>query len=379
MESKPNKTKKVILTGGHGATSALAVIEQMYKEAGPPSPGASARQGWDVYWIGPRSAFDGSRVATLEQRVFPRYGVSLHSLVSGKLHRKFSIHALHSLARVPFGFIHALYLVAKIRPEVILSFGGGVSIPVVLAGWILRIKVVIHEQTVTAGLANKISSMFASKIAISRKESEEHFDKRKTVLVGLPLLANVCLVTAKKKLAKIPIIYITCGSRGAMRVNRAIEKALNRLLEDFVVVHQTGNADYKRFVGIRGDLFKAKRDRYEVYEFIDPEEIGGVYDRADLVIARGGAHTVAEIIATRRPAVIIPIPWARYDEQTKNARFAEKLGIARVLTEDELSDESLLLKVSEVKKDWEKMAKSDVAKVRDVDCEASRKLVELLV
>jgi UDP-N-acetylglucosamine--N-acetylmuramyl-(pentapeptide) pyrophosphoryl-undecaprenol N-acetylglucosamine transferase len=162
------RNKKIVLTGGHAASTAVAVVEALQKDP---------KINWQIYWIGAASAMEGRRVPTLGMKVLPNLGVEVFTIKAGRLQRKFSRQTIPALARIPLGFLGALYLLLKLRPDVTFSFGGFAAFPVVLASWLLRIPVLIHEQTVAVGLANKISAPFAKQIAIARKESEQFFPK----------------------------------------------------------------------------------------------------------------------------------------------------------------------------------------------------------
>ncbi len=358
---------KIVLTGGHAATTALATIEELIKTGIP----------MDMYWIGARSAVEGKRVPTLESKIFPGLGVRHHPIIMGRLQRKWTVWTLPAYAKIPFGFLHALILLIKIRPKIILSFGGYVAFPVVFGGWLLRIPVIVHEQTTAVGLSNKLSAHFANRIAISREESRSHFPQNKVVLTGNPILSEIKAVTSKPKPANPPVIYIAGGSRGSQTINNAVREVLVELLTRYKVIHQTGQLDFASMEKVKSNLPKNLEQRYEVYDFINPQEIGAIYQKSDIVVARGGANTVSEIIITKRPAVIIPIPWTRYDEQNKNAQKAAKIGLATVITQDDLTGSVLLEKINDTYHNWVKIVRS-VPDTKNLDYEASTNLINLL-
>lgn len=248
MQKKKNDQVKVVLTGGHAATTAIATIQEIL----------SRKNNWKVYWIGTRMAFEGRSIPTLESQFSSKVGVTFHPIVSGRLQRKFSLWTIPSLVRIPVGFVHAGILLIKIRPKVILSFGGYSAFPVVVIGWLMRISIVLHEQTSAAGLANKLSSPFAKKIAVSRKRSLEFFPKEKTVVVGNPLLANIAKISPKKKMGSPPTIFITGGSRGSSFINSLLQSILQRLLDRFLVIHQTGLVDFRKFKNLKKDLTSSR-------------------------------------------------------------------------------------------------------------------------
>ena len=166
--SKDQKNKKIVLTGGHAATTAIAVIEELLrrKESGVFN---------EIYWIGAKYALEGRKIRTLESTTIPKLGVRSFNIISGRIQKRFSVWTIPSLFKIPIGFFHALYILAKIKPNLILSFGGYSAFPVVVVGKMMNIPIVIHEQTMVYGLANKISSSLATKVTLARKESLEFF------------------------------------------------------------------------------------------------------------------------------------------------------------------------------------------------------------
>ena len=176
-------------------------------------------------------------------------GVKFIPIPAGRLQRRFTRWTIPSLLRVPFGLFKALKVILEIKPKVIVSFGGYVGVPVVIAGFLRRVPILIHEQTATVGLANKISARFAQKIAISFPESKTFFPEGKVVFTGNPLRPEIFKsgkplfpLNEKKK-----TIYITGGSQGASIINETIERCLLDLVIQYNVVHQCGAKDYPHF------------------------------------------------------------------------------------------------------------------------------------
>ncbi len=367
VNKKQDKEKnKIVLTGGHAATTALATVEELIR-----------RGSWDIYWIGARTAMEGKSVPTLESEIFPKIGIRSYKIISGKIQRKLTLWTLPSLVKIPFGFVHAIFLLFKIRPKIILSFGGFAAVPVVIVGFCLRIPIVIHEQTSVAGRANKLSAKFANKIALARESSKKHFPSNKCKIVGNPLLTQIAEIEPKDKIGEPPTVFVTGGSRGSQTINTFVLNALEKLLKNYRVVHQTGLLDYKKIKKVRDSLPNDIKEKYEVYSVLDPMDIDGVYRRADIIVARAGANTVSEIIAIKRPSVLIPIPWAYGNEQVKNAEFAERYGLVKVLNQETLSGDILYNAIKDVENDWKNIVKSVKGK-KSPDINASKKLVNLL-
>lgn len=335
----------VLLTGGHAGTTALAVIQEINKK----------HSDWNIYWVGPKHAVEGKKNLTLEFKLFPEYDVHCLPIRAGRIQRKFTKHTIPALVRIPVGIVQAFGLVLRIKPKVILSFGGFAGFPVVVAGFFLGIPVVVHEQTVAVGLANKHSARFARKITLARMESAKYFPKDKVVVVGNPMLAEVREVKAKTVMNKPPHLFITCGSRGSQIINRALAPIIPTLLHNFEITHQTGDLDIEEFTSIKKSLPHELQTKYHPTAFYEPTAIGDYYSKADIIIARAGANTVSEVIYTKRPTLFIPIPWTRYNEQTKNAEFARDLGIARIIHQDDLAPDSIQKEIAYLLTHWEKM------------------------
>ena len=364
---KKSEKIRIVFTGGHAATTAISVVEEILRRG----------LNWKIFWIGAEAGVEGQAVSTLESEALPSLGVSLYSIKAGRLQRKFSFWTIPSLLKIPLGFFQAFALLIKIKPKLVLSFGAYTAFPVVVSAYILGIPVVVHEQTVAAGRANRASGFFARKIALARKESQKFFPGAKCVVVGNPILSDIAKIRPKRSIGEPPTVFITCGSRGSQIINDAVDGTLERLLPAYRIIHQTGPIDYPNFLKRKGSLSGELSENYIVESRIDPLKIATVYTQADIVIARAGANTVSEIITTRRPSILIPIPWSYLDEQTKNAQAAQKLGIAKIVTQDSLTPASLLEAVGEVRRDWEKMAGSSLKK-ENPDTQASARLVKLL-
>lgn len=363
-----DKKVKIVLTGGHAATAAIATLEELTRRQD---------KDWEIYWIGAEKAVEGKKVPTLESQIFPTMGVKTYPIKAGRIQRRFSFWTIPSLIKIPFGFLHALYLLVKIRPKIILSFGAFAAFPVVVGGWLLGIPIIIHEQTNAAGRANRASSFFAKKIAIARAASKKFFPAKKCVVTGNPILSRIGQIPPKPKMGTPATIFMTCGSRGSQTVNGAVAPILEALLSRYLLVHQTGSIDYQKFFGIKKALPAMLAKNYEVYERIDPMQIDNFYRRADIVVARAGANTTSEIIATKRPSILIPIPWSYLDEQTKNAKFAEQFGIARVIRQEVLSPAGLLRAIRQTALNWEKIIAS-VRNKKSPDVGASKRLLDVV-
>lgn len=324
--------KKLIITGGH-LGPALSVIEELRE-----------RRGWKIYWIGRIFAMEGRDVPALEGELIPRLGIPFFKLDTGRLQRKWTKYTITSAFGTLLGFFQALRILRTIRPDAVLSFGGYLSVPVVIAAWLFNVPILIHEQTTTSGLANRIASRFARKIAISFPSSTLDFSQQKVVMTGNPIRRGILLV--KRVPQKRPLVYITGGNQGSQVINRAIGRILSKLLLRFSVVHQTGFLDYKFFAAKKKKLNTSLKNHYKPIAVVSPDKVGHIYRQASLVISRAGANTVLELAAVGVPAILIPIPWTERGEQEKNARLLESTGLARILPQAHLTPRRLWSMIS---------------------------------
>lgn len=329
--------KKIVITGGV-LTPAMAVIAELQR-----------RGGWEIYYFGRKHTMEGDKNLSAEAKIIPKLGVEFIPLVAGRLQRRFTRYTIPALLHVPVGFLQAWIALRKVKPDIICSFGGYVSVPVVIAGWLLRVPILTHEQTVVFGLASKINAFFAQRIAVSFASCVNHFPKKKVVLAGNPIRREI--FSYKKApdwvttTSHLPVIYITGGNQGSHLINQAVVAALPRLLEKFVVIHQTGARDYEEISKIKYQIPKEGQGRYFITLYVGSEEIGWIYNKADLIVSRAGANTVCEIAVLGKPAILIPIPWSYQDEQTKNAKMLVEAGLVELLPQSELSGESLVKKI----------------------------------
>lgn len=331
--------KLLIAVGGGGHFSpALAVIKELPKD-------------WDILLVGRKYTFEGDSTLSLEYRTAQRLGLPFYSLTTGRLQRTFSQRTVISLLKIPIGGVQALQIVKQYKPDVILSFGGYVSVPVAFAAKLLGIPMIIHEQTLRAGLANKIAGKFADKICISWKESATFFPKEKIVLTGNPIRSDFIKLKKSQnaKPAITPKLYITGGSGGAHGINLLVEGCLEALLRRYEVVHQTGDAhefnDYERLSEKVKLLPESLQKKYTITKFVHPEEVGAIMENADVIISRSGMNTVTELLYLGKVCLFIPLPYGQQDEQKTNALFVKSLGLGEVAEQHVLTPDLFLQKI----------------------------------
>jgi len=328
---------KVVLIGGHLAP-ALSILGALPKNT-------------QVLFIGRKYALEGDNALSLEYKVITDLNVPFVGLNTGRLQRKITRFTLFSILKLPFGIIKSFLALIEFKPDVVMGFGGYVSIPVTFCAFILRIPIVIHEQTLGVGLANKVVSLFAKRICISWNSSRKYFPKDKVVMTGNPIRKFPIMnpQVSRQFLIfnnKLPVIYITGGSSGSHFLNVLIEGIIGELLKKYNIIHQAGNAqeyrDFDRLEQLRSNLPEKLRDNYILEKFIDPSQVGDLLNSSSLIISRSGINTITELIYYEKPALLIPLPFAQNNEQLKNAKFLEKIGLGVVLQQSKLNSKKLL-------------------------------------
>lgn len=358
---------KVLITGGH-FSPAHALIN-------------SRPQDIEIAVVGRRFIFEGDSAESPEYIICRKIGIPFFPLRTGRLQRTFSRYTLPSIAKTPLGLYDATRILQRYRPDVLVVFGGYLALPVAFAAKIMNIPIVVHEQTMSSGLANRIISRFAAKVCISYSSSREFFPAKKVVYTGNPIRKEVFSISKKIPLpANVPIIYITGGSSGSHAINRLIGVIAPQLVNHFVIIHQTGDSQmYKDFVyleKVQSSLPEEVRSRYILKKFIDLSEIGFVLKSADLVISRSGINTVTELAALRKPCLLIPLPTGQKNEQLCNAQFAKRVGIAEYLHQNDATPEKLLKEIFFMIKNLEKYKK--IYKDIEINIDADKRLWDVI-
>ncbi len=336
---------KILIVGGH-FTPALSVIEELPKDA-------------EVVYVGRKHALEGDKAISLEYETINKMGIPFIELKTGRFQRSFTRHAVPSLGRVPLGLTRGFFILRKEKPDVVLAFGGYLSWPMIIGASLLKIPTVIHEQTLTAGAANRFLAKFADKICISFESSKKYFPKEKTVLTGNPIRHAIQHPSKKLEVSKeLPLVYITGGSLGSHFINSLVGENLSNLLEKFIVVHQVGASeefrDYEKLSILKEGVNNDKRQRYTLSKFFSPQETGAIMKAASVVVARSGINTVSELIVLQKPALLIPIPKTSANEQMENAIFFEKSGLGEVIEQKDLNPGVFLDKLNRMVKNIDK-------------------------
>lgn len=314
--------KRIILTGGGTAghvTPNIALLPEL------------KNHNFDVHYIG---SYDG-----IEKKLIEEFDIPYHGISSGKLRRYFDPKNFSDPFKVIKGYHESVKLMKKLKPDVVFSKGGFVSVPVVLAAKRCKIPTIIHESDMTPGLANKICIPCATKICANFPETVKALPAEKTVLTGTPIRKELfsgnkllglefCNFTINK-----PVILVIGGSLGSVVVNEAVRSILPTLLEKYQIIHLCGKDKVDQsLVGTKG---------YVQFEYIK-KELSDLMDAADLVISRAGANAICEILALRKPNILIPLSAAASrGDQILNAGSFEKQGFSYVIKEEELTGETL--------------------------------------
>ncbi len=329
-----NSKKTLIFTGGGSGghvMPALTIIKKINEE-----------NLYDIHYVG--------GIESIERELVKDYKLTYHPIHTGKLRRYISVENLKDVTRIFLGLYDSWKILKQFnrKSSLVFSSGGFVSVPVVIAAALQGKKVFIHEQTSRVGLANKICSYFADKIFISFEDSYNYFSPKKTFHSGYPLreecyrptinpvVINGRVINESSK----PILFITGGGNGAMLLNKLIEKNLNKLSSDYLVIHQTG----KTFIN---EFEKYRSADYLPLAFVGKEMID-LFKLATVTLSRSGAGTVCELLAIGKKSIYIPLKIAQKNEQYHNALEAHRKLGSIIIEEKDLNNDSLFKALNEI-------------------------------
>lgn len=321
--------KRIVLTGGGTAghvTPNMALIPRL-QEAG-----------YDVHYIG---SYEGIERRLIEDMKIPYHGIS-----SGKLRRYFDVKNFSDPFRVLKGCKEAASLLKVLKPDIVFSKGGFVSVPVVLAAKRRHIPCIIHESDMTPGLANKIAIPCATKVCCNFPETIAHLPEGKAVLTGSPIREELFSGNKLNALEYLnftqekPTLMVIGGSLGSVAINNAIRKNLDALLENFQIIHCCGKGNL--------DTSLEEKKGYRQFEYVK-KELASFLALADVVVSRAGANAICELLALRKPNILIPLSAeASRGDQILNAASFEKSGYSKVIQEKDVTDEVLIDAINDV-------------------------------
>ena len=312
--------KRIVLTGGGTAghvTPNLALIPHLQE------------RGWEIHYVGSINGMEKDLVENLP-------GVHYHGVASGKLRRYLDLKNLSDPFRVLQGAAQATALLAKLKPNVVFSKGGFVSVPVVYGAWLNRVPVVSHESDLSPGLANRLCQPFVRLVCTSFPETAKGLKKGR--YTGTPLRDELFAGSRERGLerfgleGKKPVLLVTGGSSGAQAINKTLREALPLLLPDFEVLHLCG----------RGNLDEGlQRKGYRQVEYLS-DGMNDAFACADVLISRAGSNTLCEILALCKPSLLVPYPkGASRGDQIENAASFAQRGLAKVLLQENMTPQTL--------------------------------------
>lgn len=321
--------KRIVLTGGGTAghvTPNIALLPELKKE------------GYEVFYIGSHNG--------IEKKLIEEYGIPYYGISSGKLRRYFDLKNFTDPFRVIKGLFDARKIMKELKPDIVFSKGGFVSVPVVIAAKQCHVPAIIHESDMTPGLANKLAIPSASKVCCNFPETVKYLPEGKAVLTGSPIRQELFSGNREKGLrfcgfgTDKPVLMIMGGSLGSVAINTAVRHILPELLKTYQVVHLCGKGNLApELEGTKG---------YVQYEYIK-KELNDLMAAADIVISRAGANAICELLALEKPTILIPLPASSSrGDQILNAQSFEKQGYSYLLREEDVTDESLKAAVDQV-------------------------------
>jgi UDP-N-acetylglucosamine--N-acetylmuramyl-(pentapeptide) pyrophosphoryl-undecaprenol N-acetylglucosamine transferase len=329
---------KILITGGH-LTPALALIDELEKE-----------KDLKLFFVGRKHPGENSKNISAEYTIINKKNIKFFPLTTGRLQRKFTKYTLTSLLKIPLGFFQSFYYLLLQRPNIVVSFGGYISPPVVAAAWLLGIPSVTHEQSILPGLANKINAIFVKKVYLTWTDTKKYF--KNAIVIGNPtrkVIFNKETQNEKvKKFAETSekLIYVTGGNQGSHFINNLIFDSLEQV-KGYKIIHQVGSTNHN------GDLDKAlriKNSNYLALAYVEDDCLGYILNNSSIVISRSGANTVWELAILGKPSILIPLPISASGEQQQNANILKSQGSAIVLEQKSTNPKILLASIKDIEK-----------------------------
>lgn len=319
----------ILITGTHH-TPAIELIEQLKKDP---------KTSWQIEYVGHIYPTETHILGT----IIPKLKVNFHPLEAGKFDRHYPFNTIKGLPKTVLSVIRAYRLIHKIKPDIVVSFGGYISVPVIFASFLHKIPSITHEQTLTTSLSTKLNSLFVDKVALSFENSSQTYPlpKVKTIITG-NLLRREIFNNSTKNFSKVrkPFIYITGGNQSSNYINNLIFKTLPQLTKKFTIIHQIGNITKTHQI----------TSNYFPIKYVGPEDIGWILNNCTLIISRSGANISQEIVALEKKSILIPLPSTQQNEQFKNALWVkEKLPQQTiVIPQENLNKKSLLTAIQKL-------------------------------
>ena len=317
-----NNNKRIMLTGGgtSGSVTPLLSLKEEFE-----------KNNYELLWVGTRNG--------IEQKMIDKEDIIFKGIFSGKLRRYFSWQNFLDPFFIFFGFLQALYIILKWKPNIVMSAGGFVSVPIIWAAWLCRVPSLIHQQDARAGLSNKLMAPFAHTITTTFEKSLKDYNQ-KAIWIGNETQCSIIKKQSSRKsiyeyfeLKKdLPVIFIIGGMTGAMGINKIVWDILPDLNKFCQIIHITGESK------IRNQ--KSKIKNYIQYELMNKEQLAMAYAIADIVVSRCGMGTLTELSHLAKPSILIPMPGTHQED---NAQIFIDNKAAIILSQQELMQDSQLL------------------------------------
>lgn len=351
------KIKIVITAGGSGGhvTVAMAVIDNLFKRG---------IKNEEILFIGgDLNKGADTKSGSIEQIMTQQINVPKVFIRAGKLQRKFSFEGIYLAFRTILGSWDTLKIFLKIKPKIVVSFGGYVSLPVCLIAELFGQTIILHEQTAAVGLANKIVSLFSDRVLVNFEAAKKYFRNKSVIHTGNPLREilfeqeqsrSPLSKEIEKKLISEglkPFLYVTGGGQGSVLFNNLVLDNVDILTQKYNILLQSGNYNYsqtlKKFKRVTKKIPNKQKNSIILTDIVQAE-IGLVLQNCDVVISRGGAGIISELGALQKRSVIIPIKWVTHNEQFKNAKILSDAGLAVILDEDNITTDGFINAIDSV-------------------------------
>lgn len=306
------KTKKTILITGTHHTPAIELIQILQKDKAID---------WNIHYAGHQYSTETHILHT----IIPKLNIPFHNIKCGKFNRKDVVKTITGFPQTISAFIKSLQLIHLLKPQIVVSFGGYVSVPVIMAAFFYKTPSITHEQTLTNSLATRINSIFVNKVALSfdNKSQINQLPLSKVVITGNLIrqqifdTSSVFFRNLKLEIRNFPLIYITGGNQGSEFLNNLVYQLVPKLAKNFTIIHQTGK-NYNTHLQTQ---FQKEFPNYLPFEYIEIEDIGWILNHANLIISRAGANICQEIDILNKNTILIPLPYTQQNEQLKNAHW----------------------------------------------------------
>jgi len=349
-----NKVKKIILAGGGTAGSVsplLAIFEDL-----------KSSDSFEFLFVGTKKG--------IEKQMVKDAAIPYRVIMAGKLRRYFDWHNFFDIIKIKIAFWQSFFLILKFKPDLIISAGSFVAVPVVWAGWFLRVPVIVHQMDIRPGLANKLMAPFARVVTTTFEKSLSDYGK-KAVWTGNPT-RQLKIKNEKLKILEkfnlqnnLPVVFIVGGGTGAEGINKLVDESFDNLIAFCQIIHSTG----------KGKMIAKRHENYHPYEFLNAEEMASALHVADVVISRAGLGALTEISAVAKPAIVIPMPDSHQED---NAALLVEKKAAVVLNQKTLTADEFVVNIRELLKNEELKSKLSLnvnGLMKDGANEEMRKLI----